>query len=217
MNFSAQHDKRANKFWTPLRSSLTLVVFALLTALGISSCNSAPNESAPKANTAVNAPATPPKGNVPATFVPATAWEAPLNTIEGKPFKLGDLKGKVLVLSLWATWCGPCRNEVPELVQMQSEYGPRGFEIIGLDIDPESDSPEEVKAFMKEFKINYKVAFAERDLALSLMRGGNIPQSLVVARDGRVIIHFTGFDRNSTPARMRAAVEQALPQPETPK
>jgi thiol-disulfide isomerase/thioredoxin len=143
-------------------------------------------------------------------MLPASALDAPLKTVDGKPFKLSDLKGKVLVIDLWATWCGPCRNEVPELVQMQTEYGPRGFEVIGLDIDPDSDSAEDVNNFSKEFKINYKVAFAEAELAKSLMRGGNIPQSLVVGRDGQVVVHFTGFNAVSTPKRMRAAIEQAL-------
>jgi len=217
MNPSAQRGKRPNRFWTPLRTSLTVIVFALLAALGISSCNSATNESGPKANMASNTGITPPKVNVPATILPASALDTALKTIDGKPFKLAELKGKILVISLWATWCGPCRSETPELVRIQTEYGPRGLEVVALDIDPESDSPEDVKAFMKEFKINYKVAFAERELAVSLMRGGNIPQSLVVGRDGRVIVHFTGFDRNSTPTKMRTAIEQALQQGETPK
>jgi thiol-disulfide isomerase/thioredoxin len=155
-------------------------------------------------------------GTVPTVFLPANALETALKTIDGKPFKLGELKGKVLLIDLWATWCGPCRSEVPELVQMQTEYGPRGFEVVGLDISPESDTPEGVRDFMKEFKINYKVAFVEREMAGSLMRGGNIPQSLVVAPDGRVIIHFTGFDRLSTPKRMRTAIEQALQANEKP-
>jgi thiol-disulfide isomerase/thioredoxin len=199
MNSSEQPRERTKKFWTPLRAALTLSVFALLATFGVSSCNSTTNAPAANANE--------PKVNM---MLPASALDAPLKTVDGKPFKLSDLKGKVLVIDLWATWCGPCRSEVPELVQMQTEYGPRGFEVIGLDIDPDSDTAEDVSSFSKEFKINYKVAFAEADLARSLMRGGNIPQSLVVGRDGHVIVHFTGFSAVSTPKRMRAAIEQAL-------
>ena len=216
MYSSKQPGKPATDFWIPLRASLTLIVFALLSSFGISSCNSssntpATNANAPKVNMTVNGDDAPTKaGTVPTVFIPATALDTALKTMDGKPFKLAELKGKVLLIDLWATWCGPCRSEVPELVQMQSEYGPRGFEVVGLDIDPESDTPEKVRDFMKEFKINYKVAFVEREMAGSLMRGGNIPQSLVVAPDGRVIIHFTGFDRLSTPKKMRSAIEQAL-------
>jgi thiol-disulfide isomerase/thioredoxin len=211
MNSSEQPGGHTKKFWTPLRATLTLTVFALLATFGVSSCNStsnapAANANAPKVNVTVNNG----EKNIAPVMLPASALDAPLKTVDGKPFKLSDLNGKVLVIDLWATWCGPCRNEVPELVQMQTEYGPRGFEVIGLDIDPDSDTAEDVNAFSKEFKINYKVAFAEAELARSLMRGGNIPQSLVVGRDGHVLVHFTGFNAVSTPKRMRAAIEQAL-------
>jgi thiol-disulfide isomerase/thioredoxin len=215
MNSSEQHVERAKKFWTPLRAALTLAVFALLATFGVSSCNStsntpATNANGPKVSMTVKTPGSTVENKIEPVMLPANALDAPLKTVDGKPFKLSDLKGKVLVIDLWATWCGPCRSEVPELVQMQTEYGPRGFEVIGLDIDPDSDSAEDVSKFSKEFKINYKVAFAEADLARSLMRGGNIPQSLVVGRDGQVIVHFTGFSAVSTPKRMRAAIEQAL-------
>jgi thiol-disulfide isomerase/thioredoxin len=215
MNSSEQPRGRTEKFWTPLRAALTLTVFALLATFGVSSCNStsntpAANANGPKVSMTVKPPGSTTENKIEPVMLPASALDAALKTVDGKPFKLADLKGKVLVIDLWATWCGPCRNEVPELVQMQTEYGPKGFEVIGLDIDPESDTAEDVSKFSKEFKINYKVAFAEAELARSLMRGGNIPQSLVVGRDGRVVVHFTGFNAVSTPKRMRAAIEQAL-------
>jgi thiol-disulfide isomerase/thioredoxin len=220
MNSSEQPGKQASNFWTPLRAALTLTVFALLASFGTSSCNSTSNAPSANANANANAPqvsmkvngnkAAPVENNIAPVMLPASALDASLKTIDGKAFKLAELKGKVLVIDLWATWCGPCRSEVPELVQMQTEYGPRGFEVVGLDIDPGSDTPEDVKDFIKEFKINYKVAFADRELAVSLMRGGNIPQSLVVGRDGHVLIQFTGFNAVSTPKRMRAEIEKAL-------
>lgn len=216
MNSPEQPRQPTAKFWTPVRAALTLTVCALLASFGVSSCNSSSNAPARNANAPQismkvnNGSAVPVENNVAPVMLPASALETSLKTIDGKPFKLAELNGKVLVIDLWATWCGPCRNEVPELVKMQEEYGPRGFEVIGLDIDPGSDTPEDVKDFIKEFKINYKVAFADRELASSLMRGGNIPQSLVVGRDGHVLVHFTGFSLVSTPKRMRAAIEQAL-------
>lgn len=218
MNRSTQPDRRANKFWTPLRAALTLTAFALLATFGIASCNSSnhtSNANETKINMTVNgstASANGAKGNTAtseAVMLPVSVLDASLKTIDGNTFKLSDLKGKVLVVDLWATWCPPCRNEVPELVKMQTEYGSRGFEIIGLDID-QSDAPETVRGFIKEFGINYKVAYLEVELARSLMTGGNIPQSLVVGRDGHVIMHFIGFDPGSTTKRLRAAVEQAL-------
>jgi thiol-disulfide isomerase/thioredoxin len=217
MKFSKESGQRKG-FWTPTRLALTLTVFALLAAIGVSGCGKSSdangNSGAPKAtiNGAPKSTSAPKANNAPVgpTVVPASALEAPLETMDGKAFKLADLKGKVLVLDLWATWCGPCRNSTPELVSLQKEYGPKGFEVVGLDIDPNSDTPEDVKEFADEFDINYKLAFAEKELAMSLMRGGNIPQTLVVGRDGRIVEHLVGFSPTSTPKRLRAAIEQAL-------
>jgi thiol-disulfide isomerase/thioredoxin len=210
-------DPRARDFWTPARAALTLTTLALVAALGVASCGRSADTQAVNAPKATVTVGTKPNGTpaAPATpagprLLPASALEAPLETLEGKPFKLSDLKGKVLVLDLWATWCGPCRSSIPELVNLQKEFGPKGLEVIGLDIDPDSDTPEDVKAFAKEFEINYKLAFADRELAISLMRGGNIPQSIIVNRDGQIIEHKVGFHPVNTPKRMRAAIEQAI-------
>jgi thiol-disulfide isomerase/thioredoxin len=207
-----------NDFWTPPRAALTLAALALLATFGVSSCSKPAetnaNAGAPKATVSVNSPAAnaPKVNSAPAgpVMVPASALNADLKTIDGTAFKLADLKGKVLVIDLWATWCGPCRSSTPELVNLQKEFGPRGFEVIGLDIDPGSDTPEDVREFADEFDINYKLAFAERELAMSLMQGGNIPQSIVVGRDGRIVEHFVGFHPARTPEKLRAAIEKAL-------
>ena len=215
MNHSTGPRPGARNFRTPARGALTLAALALLAALGAAGCNSRDSQPANAPNVTVTAGAKP-NGAAPAEspagpkMLPASALDAPLETLDGKPFKLSDLKGKVLVLDLWATWCGPCRSSTPELVSLQKEFGPKGFEVVGLDIDPDSDTPEDVRAFAKEFDINYKLAFADRELALSLMRGGNIPQSIVVNREGQIVEHLVGFHPVNTPKRMRAAIERAL-------
>jgi thiol-disulfide isomerase/thioredoxin len=217
MKFSTQPHQRTSNFWTPLRAALTLSAFALLSTFGVSSCNSS-DAGTPKATVTVNSSNAGPrvdasKSNdapaMPATL-PASALDTELKTLDGKAFKLSDLKGKVLVIDLWATWCGPCRSSIPELVNLQKEFGPRGFEVIGLDIDPDTDTPEDVKAFADQYDINYKLAFAERELAASIMRGGNIPQSIVVGRDGKIVEHFIGFHPVRTPEKLRAAIEKAI-------
>ena len=222
MSFSIQPGERTTNFWTPLRSVLTLTALVLLASFGVSSCgkpaDATDNTNTPKATVTVNAsnpgaganaPKTAPASTGP-TALTDSVLNADLKTMEGKAFKLADLKGKVLVIDLWATWCGPCRSSTPELVSLQKEYGPRGFEVIGLDIDPDSDTVEDVQAFAKQFNINYKLAFADREMAISLMRGGNIPQSMVVGRDGRIVDHLVGFHPVRTPEKLRAAIEQAL-------
>ncbi len=218
MKLSIQTRGRAQGFWTPQRAAFTLLTFALLATFGVSSCSQpAETTNAPKATITVNGANAGPRANKPATEPPMPATLSPialdteLKTIpDGKAFKLSDLKGKALVIDLWATWCGPCRTSTPELVNLQKEFGPKGLEVIGLDIDPDSDTPEKVKDFADEFKINYKLAFAEKELAVSLMRGGNIPQSIVVGRDGKIVDHFVGFSPVRTPEKLRAAIEKAI-------
>ena len=217
MKFSTQPGPRTGNFWTPLRAALTLAAFALLATFGVTGCNSMPADSTgtPKATVTVNSNAGPRAANsanpppMPATL-PASALDAGLKTLDGKAFKIADLKGKVLIIDLWATWCGPCRASIPELVNLQKEFGPRGLEVIGLDIDPDTDTPEDVKAFADKYDINYKLAFADAELAKSLMSGGNIPQSIVVGRDGRITEHFIGFNPARTPEKLRAAIEKAI-------
>lgn len=214
MNLNKKQVGPENSFWTPARTALTFLVCGLFATFGITSCNSSQgtstNTNGTKATMTVNGAPVQPVNPPPPQMIPASALDASLKTIDGKDFKLSELKDKVLVLDLWATWCPPCRKEIPELVQMQQDYGEKGFEIIGLDIDPRSDSSADVQTFIKDFKINYKVAFAEEPLARSLMNGGNIPQSLVIGRDGHIVMHFVGFDPVATPKKMRAAIEQAL-------
>lgn len=236
---SPTHGQRQppQRFWTARRLTMTFIAFALLATFGLSSCTqpqnvATTNSSAPGANSATEtttgnaAPgkntttagnnAAPPTNSGPPntsllTPLPAPILDAQLKTIEGKPFKLSDSKGKVLVLDLWATWCGPCRQEVPHLVELQKELGPRGVEVFGLDIDPLQDTPEDVLAFMKEFKVNYKVAFLERQYAAMMMSdNSSIPQSYVITRNGKIHSRFIGFSATSTAPRIRAAIEEAL-------
>ncbi|HEX8922925.1 MAG TPA: TlpA disulfide reductase family protein [Pyrinomonadaceae bacterium] len=218
MKFSTQPDQRQSRFWTPLRAAFTLAALALLATFNFSGCNSMPSNTTGTPKATVNGPNTGPrmnttKSNTPPTMpatLSASALDAELTTLDGKAFKIGDLKGKVLVIDLWATWCGPCRASIPELVSLQKEFGPRGLEVIGLDIDPDSDTPEDVKAFADQYDINYKLAFADKDLAVSLMSGNNIPQSIVVGRDGKILEHFVGFNPTRTPEKLRAAIEKAI-------
>lgn len=143
--------------------------------------------------------------------IPEELLKQEIRGLDDKPFRLADYAGKVLVLDLWATWCPPCREEVPHLVALRQKYAAQGVEVIGLDIDPENETPEEVRAFAQEFGINYKLAWGDMELATVLMRGQDtIPQTLVVTRDGRIFKHFVGFNSGRTPARLNDAVEQAL-------
>src|SRR6476620_7472319 len=70
------------------------------------------------------------------------------------PVKMADYKGKVVLLNFWATWCGPCKVEIPEFVELYDQYKDKGLVIVGISVD---DSPEQLQAFMKEYRMNYPV------------------------------------------------------------
>lgn len=142
--------------------------------------------------------------------LPAAALTAPVALLDGGTLRLDDYKGKVIVLDMWATWCPPCRAEIPHLVEIQREYGGR-VEVIGVTTEDPATTTEKVKAFAEQFEINYKVGFASPEhKQLVVMGGGTIPQTFVINGEGRVVQHFPGFHPTKTIPAMRQAIEQAL-------
>ncbi len=114
-----------------------------------------------------------------------------LTEISGQKLNLADYKGKVVLLDFWATWCGPCRIEIPAFVELQNRYRDQGFAIIGISLD---DGPEPVRDFYKQFKMNYPVAMD--DQKVSALFGGilGLPTTFVIGRDGRIYSKHTGAE-----------------------
>jgi thiol-disulfide isomerase/thioredoxin len=124
--------------------------------------------------------------------------------------RLSSLAGKVVVVDLWASWCGPCRQEIPQLVQLSKDYKDRGVEVIGLTTEDPAAAAQKVRDFAKEFQIDYTLAWAG-DVAPILMQGNtSIPQKFVITRDGRLMKRLIGFNTQTGTAQLREAVEQAL-------
>jgi glutathione peroxidase-family protein len=203
-------------FWTPARVAATVMVLTLVAMFGASSCNSTDErvtrEPAPKVNAAPVNPAAPAPAPASAmATLPATVLDAELKAVNGAPIKLANYSGKVLVINLWATWCGPCRSEIPELVKLYREFRPQGLEIVGLSTEKPEASAQGVRQVVSDFRMNYRVGWATADVALALMNNRNaIPQSFVISRDGRVLTRFVGYNASETPLKLRKAVEEAL-------
>ncbi|MDE3181529.1 MAG: TlpA family protein disulfide reductase [Acidobacteriota bacterium] len=109
--------------------------------------------------------------------------------LDGQKISLDDYRGKVVILDFWATWCGPCRMEIPGFVQLQQKYGPQGFQMIGISMD---DGPAPVRQFYSDFHMNYPVAMGSQKL--SELYGGiiGLPTTFVIGRDGRIYDKIPG-------------------------
>ena len=141
--------------------------------------------------------------------VPPVAWDTEIQAVDGAAFRLSDYKDKVVVLDLWATWCGPCRMEIPHLVDLQKEYGGKGVEIIGLTTEDPRAAEAKVRDFAREFKINYKLGWSPPEVSLALMNGNqSIPQTFVIAPGGRIVTKFRGFSPQLS-SMIRAAIDKA--------
>lgn len=119
----------------------------------------------------------------------APAWE--LKDVSGKTIKSSDFAGKVVVLDFWATWCPPCREEIPGFVELQKQYADKGLAIIGVSLD--QGGPSVVKDFIKENHINYPIVMG--DDAIVSAYGGieGIPTTFIIDRDGNIAGQHVGF------------------------
>jgi len=107
-----------------------------------------------------------------------------LKDIEGRALRLSDFKGKVVLLNFWATWCAPCRSEIPDLVKWQREYKSQGLQVIGVTYPPEELA--EVRKFIKSVEINYPVALGEEQTKAKFDKGENLPVTVVIDKIGMI-------------------------------
>jgi thiol-disulfide isomerase/thioredoxin len=121
---------------------------------------------------------------------PDPAPDFTLKSLDGKPIALADLRGKVVFLNFWATWCGPCRAEIPDLVDLQNRYKDR-LQIIGLDVD--DDDADEVQKFVDENKIQYPVILTPAEVRGDYGGIPALPTSFVVDTEGRVVQKHVGL------------------------
>ncbi len=105
--------------------------------------------------------------------------------LDGSKFELGSRRGKVVLLNLWATWCGPCRYEIPELETLHKRYASRGFEVIGVSVD--EVGAEAVKSFVEEQKMTYPVVLDPEGKLANVLQTSMLPTSVLVDRNGKIV------------------------------
>jgi len=215
---SAPDDKAKDSFWTPGRIAITLIALALIIWYGVAEWGSKGTQTT-SGTVAKTAPKTAPAITAApeALVVPLSAElrNTSLKTLDGRSLKLSDFADKVVVLNIWATWCGPCRQEMPELVKVSNDYKDRGVIVLGLATTyNERDDQQHVKDYIKAQNVPYQIIWDDGTLAGPLVEAVQgrsvIPQSFVISRDGRIVKHFEGFRPSSDPLSMRQAIEEAL-------
>lgn len=113
---------------------------------------------------------------------PAPAWK--LKDVAGKLVSSDEFKGKVLVVDFWATWCAPCRAEIPGYVELQKQYGKDGLVIVGISLDQGDSGPKLVKAFVEKFGVNYPVVMGDDDIQQVFGGMDAIPTTFLIDRNG---------------------------------
>jgi len=145
------------------------------------------------------------------TFLPDRVRDRRIRTLDDKTFRLADFQGKVLVINLWASWCGPCRKEIPEYESVRRDYLSREVKFIGLTVEDPAASSSRVNKFVRETNFGFLLGWADEELADTLANGKReIPQTLVIAGDGTILSHWAGYARGQSGNRLRQAIENAL-------
>ena len=120
----------------------------------------------------------------------APQFELPVLDSKGKTLKLSDLKGKAVVLNFWATYCVPCKTEMPWLVQMQKQYGAQGLQIVGVTKD--GDSEKLASEFSKKMGINYPILVGTEKVEDLYGGIGGLPTTFFIDRSGKVVVRRLG-------------------------
>ena len=174
-----------NWFWSLLAGALIVVVLA-----GVSTAFQ--SESAPAWATSE-----------------MTSDEAPnfvLKTLDGDTFRLKEYRGEVVVLNFWATWCPPCRKEIPTFVKLQRELGDQGLQFIGIALE-RSAGPKKVRTFAEKMDINYPVGMGTGRIAQKYGGVHGIPRTFIIGPEGNVQGHIPGM---ATESMLRPGLEKLL-------
>ncbi len=183
--------------------SILLVSALALSALALAGCSKPASTAAESAAAVPSQPAPSPVAMAALPKLGAVpAWK--LKDVEGRDVASDQLKGKVVVLDFWATWCGPCRMEIPGYVAMQKKYAADGLVIVGVSVD--QGGPDVVKPFAAKYGINYQLVMG--DEAIDKLFGGieAIPTTFLIDRDGQIRDRKVGAEESESYEKKVASV-----------
>src|SRR5919206_3706196 len=201
-----------------MRKTLLALSLACAAFAAASAAQSGRRPVAPPAPPAVvePTPSAPPAREAPApraTYdrLPEVLMNRELRSLDSGSFHLSDFGGKVLVINLWASWCGPCRREIPDFEEVRRDYARRGVEFVGLTTENPRTDLGRVKQFLRDVKLGFRLGWADREMALGLRNGRqSIPQTYVIGRDGGVLLHLRGYGAERGVSMLRDAIDRGL-------
>lgn len=138
--------------------------------------------------------------------VPAPAWQLP--DIAGRPVRSDQFKGKVVVLDFWATWCAPCRGEIPGYIKLETEFQKAGLAVVGVSLD--QGGPAVVSRFITEHRLNYAVVMGDDKVVEAFGGVDAIPTTFIIDRHGVIRYRKVGA---MPEAQFAAVLEKILQQP----
>jgi peroxiredoxin len=118
-----------------------------------------------------------------------------LTDLSGKTVRLSDFKGKVVMLDFWATWCPPCRREIPDLIQLQNQYADKGFTVLGISLD--DGGAATVKPFAQSIGMNYPLVIGNSQVTAAYGAIEAIPTTFLIGRDGMILKTYVGAQDKS--------------------
>jgi len=114
-----------------------------------------------------------------------------LASLDGKTTRLSDFRGKAVLLNFWATWCGPCKIEMPWFVDFQNQYGSQGLQIVGVAMD--DSSKEDIAKFAKDMGVNYPILLGKEAVGDEYGGVPALPESFIIGRDGKIVDKIVGL------------------------
>jgi cytochrome c-type biogenesis protein len=192
-----------------IASGIILILIGGLIASGYSSYLSSSRLASilPNLEGALAGKVKPPEGTPPAANAKfQLAPEVEFQTLDAQPFHLSSLRGRVVLLNFWATWCIPCRAEIPEFNAMQKDLQARGFTMVGASVSP-VDTADGIRSFQKDVKQEYTVVRGAEEIGAKFGNGPGLPVTYVLDREGRIRQKFIG---PQTRASFEAAIKPLL-------
>jgi thiol-disulfide isomerase/thioredoxin len=142
-----------------------------------------------------------PEATLGARLQSGTAPDFSLESLDGKTLRLSDFRGKAVLLNFWATWCAPCKIEMPWFIDLQKQYASQGLQIVGVAMD--DASKEDIAKFAKDMGVNYPILIGKESVGQEYGGVDGLPESFLIARDGHIVDRIIGL-------RGKAEIENSI-------